>query len=141
MPKTFLASNGAFRMLIPDNWQEEYHGSKMAFFNPDGVGALVASCVIPPTGVAAEAAKVMVDFVIDSADVDVTSTIRGSANIAGEALQVAYAAEVVGVKAWRHWVFSNKSRAVIFSYNCPLSFRGRADAVLDTIMSTVELSP
>jgi hypothetical protein len=140
-PKTFIAPNQSFELVCPDHWQIENHGTQLAVFDPDGVGALVVSSMLPPSGVIPDAVKIMQQFVLEHKDAGISVTGPKSKNSSDCPSTVAHAIDVVNGKSWRHWVFTNRSRAVIFSYNCNKDFARKEDPVLETIIDSVRLSP
>jgi hypothetical protein len=125
MAEVYIAPGNAYHLVIPDGWEFSVCRSSVAFYDPNGVGALNVSCLRPPKGIRPDTSSIALNFVpkelLESGKLSIES--RGCH----------------GEDGWRLCVFATHDRAVMFSYNCRLSSEGKEAAMIDEIIASVRL--
>ena len=136
MGYAYFAPKDAFQLIIPDTWEHIASSSSIAFFHPDGVGSLNLSSMRSPRGVVPEPSAVILNFVpkqgLESQQLRIESVPCSI-----PAVKAAYTDYVRGDDAWRLWVFASPVTVVVASYNCRLSSKGKEDAIIDNIISSL----
>ena len=138
MAEVYIAPGNAYHLVIPDGWEFPVCRSSVAFYDPNGVGALNVSCLRPPKGIRPDASSIALNFVpkelLESSKLSIESRGSPLPNVS-----VAYTQYVHGDDGWRLWVFATHDRAVMFSYNCRLSAEGKETAMIDELIASVRL--
>lgn len=138
MSKAYRDPHDSYGLTIPDDWEYSVESHSVAFYHPNGVGALNVSAVRPPKGVVPKPESVILNLVSKSALED------GYVNVIAlpsphPTTRIAHAEYNEEGNAWRFWVLANDNLAVVFSYNCKLVSQGIEDAVIDEIIASTQL--
>jgi hypothetical protein len=134
MSTTYRHANGAFTVVLPDDWEFAVRRSSVAFFHPsEGVGAMNVSAMIPQNGVAVDPAVVALDFVPKG----VRTEVNLASKVADSQSKWAHAQYETDTDAWRLWVLCGLTQIVIVSYNCQRNSKGIEDPVVDQIVASI----
>lgn len=134
MSTLFKHPNGAYSLILPNDWGYEFKKSTVAFFqNRTGVGALNISSMIPPTN-EIDPTQVATDFV--------PKEIRSQTVVTNLKADIpnAVASYVIGDTSWRVWVLCGKTRVIVVSYNCQRDYMGIEDENVDKIIQSLVVS-
>ncbi|WP_406697248.1 DUF3805 domain-containing protein [Singulisphaera sp. Ch08] len=136
MGQVFNDPNGAYSLEIPDHWEYEAVSHSIAFYNPEGAGALNISCLQSPKGISADPENVILNFVpkqvLESGNVHIVH--KTSPN---QRMSQAYTEYSIDGDAWRLWAIANSDRVVIASYNCKMASKGDENRIVDKIIKSI----
>jgi|GEM_PF-3743135 len=138
MGQIYTDPNGTYSVVIPDEWEYVAVSHSIAFYNPNGFGALNVSSMRSPKGVPADPELVIRDFVPKHVLEGGSLRILHQAP-PDEKMSVAYTAYLADDDAWRVWVTAHSDRVVTASYNCKMVSKGKEDAIVDDIIKSMML--
>lgn len=135
MGKQYIAPGDAYSIVIPDEWEYSPTSHSMAFYNPDGVGALTISCMRSPNGDPADPELVIRSFlpksVLKVEDYQILLQVSTDGKVSS-----AYAEYLSGDDAWRVWVFARSRQVVTVSYNCKKNWKDE-ESVVNKILDSI----
>jgi hypothetical protein len=121
MPTAYRHTTGAFKLVLPEDWEYAVRRSSVAFFDPsNGVGAMNVSAMIPQKGVPVDPTLVVLDF----APMKVRAEIGITSFMTDTRANAVYTEYEINGDAWRLWVFCGPTRVVVVSYNCKRDSKG-----------------
>lgn len=135
MGQLYIDPGDAYTIVIPDEWEYTPTSHSMAFYNPDGVGALTISSMRSPKGDLADPRLVIRSFVPKRVLEDGSPQILLQDSPDGK-VSSAYAEYLSGDDAWRVWVFARTGRVVTASYNCNINLKEERN-VVDKILESI----
>lgn len=134
---------GWFALTLPEGWEVDESEDPIAFFHPDGGGALQATVQAPRPLKPGEKVDVylMLRAFLRQTGMDIESVearryAAGGLDWAG----CEYAAEEDGEElVWRVWMATNHDVVAFFTYTCPVEQKDAERAAVDGILAGLRL--
>lgn len=136
MSKQYRDPRSVFSLSMPDDWEYSVQSQSVAFFHPNGVGALNVSTLRPPKGVVPRPESVILNFVSKSA-LESGLVHVAALSSAEPSIRIAHTEYCEGNDAWRFWAIATDSVVVALSYNCKVPSQGTEDLIVDEIITSV----